>query len=425
MAEPLDPELNALADNGGGLLTHKPKQGSPLIDAGSNPSPLTTDNRGTGFARIRGTSADIGAIETNPEPTVSGAFPSADPLKTGVNQAVNFGVNASDAENETLAVAWEFGDGATGAGATISHAFAAAGTYAVEATVSDAENAISGSVLITVIAPPQISSGPIATPASGFTGQTIAFTAAAQTTDTIALSYAWNFGDGSPSVTGASVSHVFSSAGTYNVTLTVTDSVGQQVQQSISVVIAAPLAGDGVDSDGDGFSDSFETATGGNPSNAAETPGGLTGVTGTEVLTISSLKISLNFAKDNSDSDDVRGMLPLPAGFSAPNTKIIFDIGGNGGSLTLDAKGKSPKGAPKFSYKPKKGAAAGTLAPFSIKRTKSALRLQLADEQLTGTEAVKDADRSVTVTVLFGGKIYKTTKAVKYTATAGKTGKTK
>jgi hypothetical protein len=40
--------------------------GSPAIDAGSNPSALTTDQRGTGFGRVVGTAADIGSFEIQP-----------------------------------------------------------------------------------------------------------------------------------------------------------------------------------------------------------------------------------------------------------------------------------------------------------------------------------------------------------------------
>ncbi len=55
-------KLGSLANNGGLTLTHLPSLDSPVIDAGSNPASLTTDQRGTGFVRAIGV-ADIGAIE--------------------------------------------------------------------------------------------------------------------------------------------------------------------------------------------------------------------------------------------------------------------------------------------------------------------------------------------------------------------------
>ena len=60
-----DPDLNALADNGGPTLTHLPNVGSPVIDAGDNTNcgaglTITTDQRGE--ARDDGM-CDIGAVE--------------------------------------------------------------------------------------------------------------------------------------------------------------------------------------------------------------------------------------------------------------------------------------------------------------------------------------------------------------------------
>lgn len=59
----VDPQLAALADNGGGTLTHALRFGSPAIDAGSNPSGLPFDQRGDGYARTLGAATDIGAWE--------------------------------------------------------------------------------------------------------------------------------------------------------------------------------------------------------------------------------------------------------------------------------------------------------------------------------------------------------------------------
>jgi hypothetical protein len=58
-----DPLLAPLAFNGGPTQTHKLKKGSPAINAGSNSSLLTTDQRGPGFKRKLGIEVDIGAFE--------------------------------------------------------------------------------------------------------------------------------------------------------------------------------------------------------------------------------------------------------------------------------------------------------------------------------------------------------------------------
>ena len=65
-----NPSLGALANNGGATQTHALLAGSPAIDNGlgtvaldPDGNALTTDQRGTGFARINGASVDIGAYE--------------------------------------------------------------------------------------------------------------------------------------------------------------------------------------------------------------------------------------------------------------------------------------------------------------------------------------------------------------------------
>ncbi|MDO8847525.1 MAG: PBP1A family penicillin-binding protein [Coriobacteriia bacterium] len=62
------------------------------------------------------------------------------------------------------------------------------------------------------------------TPAAPKTGDEIAFDATGSSDpDGTIVKYAWEFGDGSPLITGAEVTHTFTSAGTYTVTLWVTD----------------------------------------------------------------------------------------------------------------------------------------------------------------------------------------------------------
>ena len=58
------PELEPLANNGGLTQTHRPEEGSPVIDAGSTLSNVPEfDQRGTGFDRVSGDAIDMGAYE--------------------------------------------------------------------------------------------------------------------------------------------------------------------------------------------------------------------------------------------------------------------------------------------------------------------------------------------------------------------------
>jgi len=56
-------KLGPLAANGGPRLTHAVLDGSPCLNAGSNPAALTTDERGSGYPRVANGTADMGAYE--------------------------------------------------------------------------------------------------------------------------------------------------------------------------------------------------------------------------------------------------------------------------------------------------------------------------------------------------------------------------
>ena len=64
------PLLGHARNNGGGTYTVAPQSGSPVIDAGNNTAndphtlaPALYDQRGNGYPRVSGSSADIGAHE--------------------------------------------------------------------------------------------------------------------------------------------------------------------------------------------------------------------------------------------------------------------------------------------------------------------------------------------------------------------------
>jgi hypothetical protein len=70
-----DPGLLPLAFNGGLTRTHATRPDSPAIDAGNNIAQLDSDQRGNGYERVVGPSADIGAFEFD------GSAPSGAPLQ--------------------------------------------------------------------------------------------------------------------------------------------------------------------------------------------------------------------------------------------------------------------------------------------------------------------------------------------------------
>jgi len=75
-----------------------------------------------------------------------------------------------------------------------------------------------------------------------------------------ALTYAWTFGDGTAG-TGQTASHAYAAAGTYVVTLRVTDPTGQQATATKTVAIQAPLPGGSTGGSGAGGSTGAEADT--------------------------------------------------------------------------------------------------------------------------------------------------------------------
>src|SRR3984957_1837101 len=146
------------------------------------------------------------------------------------------GAKSTAPAGQTLTYAWNFGDGATGTGVTAAHAYAAAGKYTVSLTVADKAGAT-----VSATSTATVDAAPVAAPGGtygGTVGVVVAFSGAkskgpaGQT-----LKYAWAFGDGGIG-TGATATHIYKMAGSYTVTLTVTDAIGGIKTASTTAVIA-------------------------------------------------------------------------------------------------------------------------------------------------------------------------------------------
>ncbi len=102
--------LGVLTNNGGATPTHLPSASSLLVDRGSNPAGLATDQRG--LNRVDGVTADIGAVEiVSPGLPVAAAGPFADITTTGgttytivVTFTDNGAINASTIDNADIRV---------------------------------------------------------------------------------------------------------------------------------------------------------------------------------------------------------------------------------------------------------------------------------------------------------------------------------
>lgn len=84
-------------------------------------------------------SVTLTAIPTNNPPVANFSFSPSSPI---VGDVVSFDASSSsDSDGSITSYAWNFGDGNTGSGQFVTHAFAASGTYSVTLTVTDNEGA--------------------------------------------------------------------------------------------------------------------------------------------------------------------------------------------------------------------------------------------------------------------------------------------
>ena len=194
---------------------------------------VVTDNKG-GTAT---TTQSVNPTAPVNQAPVASFTATADQLKLTVN-----GTASSDPDGSILSYAWDFGDGGTATGATPAvHTYATAGSKSVTLTVTDNKGAVNSSTQPVEVTAPPVNVGPTASFTFTKSNLTLNVESASTDPDGTITGYAWNFGDNATAVDAAAV-HTYASAGTYPVTLTVTDNNGVigTVTQSVTVAAAAP-----------------------------------------------------------------------------------------------------------------------------------------------------------------------------------------
>jgi hypothetical protein len=174
-----------------------------------------------------------GACEMRPSPgALTAAFTAPSIVRLGTS--ATFDPGATTASNPLSSATWSFGDGSAArfdAGAAarsvVSHLFAGAGAHMVSLTlVDDRGNASTARHLVTADAPPGAAFS--SSPRRPLVRAAVTFDARASHTAAATVgiaSYRWFFGDGT-SATGPRLRHRYRRAGSYQVTLTVFDSLG-------------------------------------------------------------------------------------------------------------------------------------------------------------------------------------------------------
>jgi PKD repeat protein len=154
------------------------------------------------------------------------------------------GAASSDVDGTIVAFDWDFGDGASSSTSAPSHQYSGPGSYLARLTVSDDRGA-TGVADVTIVVGTNAAPNAVlgATPTSGNPSLTVAFDSSSSfDSDGSVDSYSWDFGDGGSS-TAASPSHQYNSAGSFLVTLTVTDDLGASgIATQTIVVNQAPTA---------------------------------------------------------------------------------------------------------------------------------------------------------------------------------------
>ncbi len=150
------------------------------------------------------------------------------------------GSTSSDPDGTIAGYSWDWGDGAKGTGVTSSHPYLTAGSYPVILTVTDNDGA-TGTVThpATPTAPPN--QPPTAVAGGSCTSLSCSVSAAGSSDpDGTITGYSWNWGDGTAATTGQTAGHVYSAAGTWTVTLTVTDNQGAKGTAQRQLTATAP-----------------------------------------------------------------------------------------------------------------------------------------------------------------------------------------
>jgi PKD repeat protein len=168
----------------------------------------------------------VGLLSGCTENTTSNTEPASEPKNTAPNALfefeidgfmVNFTDKSSDADGDNLTYSWDFGDDTTLIEQNPSHTYVTNGTYSAVLTVNDdkEESTYQQTVIIGNVAP-------IAAFTYTITNLTVNFTDDSQDLNGDYLTYLWDLGDGTTNDAQNPI-YTYATAGTYNVTLTVTD----------------------------------------------------------------------------------------------------------------------------------------------------------------------------------------------------------
>jgi PKD repeat protein len=231
-----DPEGQALTyswEFGDGDTSLRQNPDHRYMEPGTYTAKVTvTDSKGaTGTATVE---IVVNNPPGNVAPTVAAA---GDPTAGKPPLAVQFSATGTDPDGDSLTYAWDFGDGARSLLQNPSHTYNTAGTYTATVTVSDGRGGTATDTVVVTVGNRAPTVQLTATPTSGKAPLTVSFTATGSDPDGDALTYTYDFGDGSKPATGRTPSHKYSKAGTYTAKVTVTDTSGATGSAQVQITV--------------------------------------------------------------------------------------------------------------------------------------------------------------------------------------------
>ncbi len=166
------------------------------------------------------------------------------PATPAVDESIFFNGSTSTAGqgHQIVRYDWSFGTGAARSGSTVTRSYDSAGAYSVVLTVTDEVGQKAQTTQTVTIADDDAPTAAfVFSPTSPAVNESIFFNGR---TSTAApghriVRYDWSFGTGA-SGSGATITRAYSTGGTYNVVLTVTDEIGHTGQVTQQVVVGAP-----------------------------------------------------------------------------------------------------------------------------------------------------------------------------------------